>query len=74
MGSNTPKTGFGWSDIDKYGLENERDWNYDEENNTWTNDNDQGQGVPQTLNTGIYYSDRLSKKQRSTLIIRIGII
>ncbi len=64
LGSNTPKTGFGWSDIDKYGLENERDWNYDEENNTWTNDNDQGQGVPQTLNTGIYYSDRLSKKTK----------
>ncbi len=64
LGSNTPKTGFGWSDIDKYGLENERDWNYDEENNNWTNSNDQAQGIPQTLNAGIYYSDRLSKKTK----------
>jgi len=64
LGSNTPKTGFGWSDIDKYGLDNERDWNYDEETNNWTSNNDQNPGIPQTLNTGIYYSDRLSKKTK----------
>jgi hypothetical protein len=64
LGSNTPKTGFGWSDIDKYGLDNERDWSYDEENNNWTSNNEQGTGIPQTLNTGIYYNDKLSKKTK----------
>lgn len=64
LGSNTPKTGFGWNDVEKYGLENERSWSYDEENDTWTSENERGQGIPQTLNTGVYYSDRLSKKTK----------
>lgn len=64
LGSNTPKTGFGWQDLDKYGLEGENDWSYDEDNNTWTSTREQGQGIPQTVNTGIYYSDKLSKKTK----------
>jgi hypothetical protein len=64
LGANTPKTGFGWNDVEKYGLEGERDWNYDEENDTWTSERDQNQGIPQTLNTGVYYSDKLSKKTK----------
>jgi hypothetical protein len=64
LGSNTPKTGFGWQDAEKYGLENERDWSYDEENDTWTSERDQNQGIPQTVNTGVYYSDRFSKRTK----------
>lgn len=64
LGSNTPKTGFGWQDRDKYGLEDENDWSYDEDNNTWTSSREQGQGVPQTLNTGLYYSDKLSRRTK----------
>jgi hypothetical protein len=64
LGSNTPKTGFGWQDLDKYGLEDENDWSYDEDNNTWTSSREQGQGVPQTLNGGIYYSDKLNKRTK----------
>lgn len=64
LGSNTPKTGFGWADRDKYGLEDENDWTYDEDNNTWTSTTERSPGVPQTLNTGIYYSDKLSKRTK----------
>lgn len=65
LGSNTPKTGFGWGDIDKYGLDNENNYSWDEENNTMIGfDQNQGTGIPRTLNAGIYYNDRLSKKTK----------
>ena len=64
LGSNTPKTGFGWSDIDKYGLENENNYTWDEDNNFFMSGQDQASGVPKTLNSGIYYNDKLSKKTK----------
>lgn len=62
LGANTPKTGFGWNEIEKYGLDNERNYSWDEENG-WTG-KDQGQGIPRTINTGVYYNDKLSKKTK----------
>ncbi len=64
LGANTPKTGFGWNDVEKYGLDNERDYSWNEDNNNFSLTNDQGQGIPRTLNTGIYYNDKLSKKTK----------
>ncbi len=62
LGANTPKTGFGWGDIDKYGLENEQNYTWDEENGFVGKE--QGQGIPRTLNTGVYYNDKWGKKTK----------
>jgi len=55
--SNTPRSNFGWGDMNKFGLENERGgnnfWNQGSQNNT--------SGIPQTLKAGIYYSDKIGK-------------
>ncbi len=54
--SNTPRSNFGWGDMNKFGLENEGGGNF------W--DRNQGTntgGIPQTLKAGIYYSDKIGK-------------
>jgi len=57
--SNTPKSNFKFGDMNKFGLENERNnsgmsmWNQNGQNNT--------SGVPRTLKTGIYFSDKFGK-------------
>lgn len=57
--SNTPRSNFGWGDMNKFGLDNEREnsgmsfWN---QNGGFTN-----AGIPQTLKAGIYYSDKIGK-------------
>ncbi len=59
LGANTPKSNFGFGDMNKFGLENERNnsgmtmWNQNSTGNT--------SGIPQTLKTGVYYSDRIGK-------------
>lgn len=62
--ANTPKQGFDWGEIDKYGLSGEQEWNYDEENNTWTSNRDGRTGKPQTGKGGFYYSDKFSKRTK----------
>jgi len=56
LSSNTPKSNFGFGDAAKFGLDNERNGNW------W----DQGSsantsGIPRTLKTGLYYSDKIGK-------------
>lgn len=59
LGSNTPKSNFKWGDMNKFGLENERNnsgmsnWNQGNTNNT--------SGIPRTIKAGIYYSDKIGK-------------
>ena len=59
LGSNTPRSNFGWGDMSKFGLENEREnsgmsmWDQSSQKTT--------SGVPQTLKAGLYYSDRFGK-------------
>lgn len=62
--ANTPKQAFGWNDANKYGLSGEQPWSYDEETGNWTENNNGGTGIPQTLRTGIYYNDHISKKTK----------
>lgn len=64
LASNTPRQGFDWSDADKYGLNNEFPWGYDEENDTWISNNDQGAGIPQVLKTGVYFNDKFGKNTK----------
>jgi outer membrane receptor protein involved in Fe transport len=65
IGSNTPRSGFGWEDINQFGLNNEYESWTDEEGTTWwsSSGNDQG-GIPKTLKTGMYYSDRIGEKTK----------
>jgi hypothetical protein len=60
LASNTPKSSFGFGDMNKFGLDNERD---DSGLNFWDRDSKGNKsGIPQTLKTGVYYNDRLSEK------------
>ncbi len=60
LGSNTPRTNFGWGDMKKFGLENETTsgnrWMPGATNNT--------SGIPQTITAGLYYSDKFGKKKQ----------
>ena len=63
--SNTPRSRFGWGDTYKYGLDNELNTQTDDEGNTfWYSDNNQNQGIPQTLKSGFYYNDKIGKKTK----------
>ncbi|MGQ0826769.1 MAG: TonB-dependent receptor domain-containing protein [Bacteroidota bacterium] len=73
LGSNTPRADFGWSDLNKYGLDNNNNnYNYsDEEGFSWEGGS-QTKGIPQTLKTGIYYTDKISKKTKLTFNYTYG--
>jgi hypothetical protein len=63
LGSNTPRSSFGWGDMNKFGLENESGggnrWNPGASTNT--------SGIPQTLKAGVYYSDKFGKKKQNKI-------
>ncbi|MFM6965101.1 MAG: carboxypeptidase-like regulatory domain-containing protein, partial [Sphingomonadales bacterium] len=60
LASNTPKSSFGFGDMNKFGLENEQN---ESGLNFWDRDSRGNRsGIPQTLKTGVYYNDRLSEK------------
>ena len=55
--SNTPRSNFGWGDMNKFGLENESAGTNFWDRNAGTNSS----GIPKTLKAGIYYSDKIGK-------------
>ncbi len=63
LGSNTPRSNFGWGDMRKFGLENEssngNQWNQGTTQNT--------SGIPQTLMAGIYFSDKIGKNKKTKI-------
>jgi len=63
LGTNTPRSNFGWGDMKKFGLENEETggnrWNPGAGNNT--------SGIPQTLTAGFYFSDKIGKKKNTKI-------
>ncbi len=60
LGSNTPRSNFGFGDARKFGLENESTggnrWNPGASENT--------SGIPQTLKAGVYYTDKFGKRKQ----------
>jgi hypothetical protein len=64
LGANTPKQAFSQNDAWKFGLENERGWQYDEESNSWNNSNQPQTGIPQTVKSGFYFNDRFGKNNK----------
>lgn len=68
LAANTPKSEFGYGDMNKFGLENEggRTVFSDDGDITYYNNGSQA-GVPQTLKAGIYFSDKFGKKKRTEI-------
>ena len=65
LGSNTPRSSFGWGDMYKYGLDNESNMQSNEEGDMyWGNNSNQNNGVPQTIKSGFYYTDKITKKTK----------
>ena len=62
--SNTPKSSLGWSDMNKYGLNNEQTLVESDEGYFYYSDGGPKIGLPQTLKTGVYYTDKMSKKTK----------
>lgn len=63
--TNTPNSSFGWGDVYKYGLNNE--FNREENEDGGFNmsySNSSPQGIPQTIKSGFYYTDKLSKNTK----------
>lgn len=66
--SNTPKGGFGWDDREEYGLNDLSDFEFNEDQNMWIGEQDRtNKGLPSTLKTGFYYSDKLFKNTKYNL-------
>lgn len=60
LGSNTPRSSFGWRDMNKFGLDNETGGG-----NRWDpNSTTTASGIPKTLRAGFYYSDKIGKKTK----------
>lgn len=63
LGSNTPRSNFGWNDIRQFGLDNEQSsggrWDQGSSGNT--------SGIPRTMRAGVYYSDKLGRKKKVEL-------
>jgi len=65
LGSNTPRSSLGWSDMYKYGLDN--GWQEDENGNYSSEDvSNKNIGIPRTLKSGIFYTDKISPKTKLT--------
>ncbi|MCW3083695.1 MAG: hypothetical protein JWP12_1061 [Bacteroidetes bacterium] len=65
LGSNTPRSGFGWGDVYKYGLDNDVSKSTDDDGNSyWYTSDNQAQGIPRTLKTGFYYVDKVAKNTK----------
>lgn len=64
LGSNTPRSSLGWGDMYKYGLDNEMNSFTNDDGMTFWYNNNQNQGIPRTLKSGIYYTDKITKKTK----------
>ncbi|MCO5259804.1 MAG: TonB-dependent receptor family protein [Crocinitomicaceae bacterium] len=64
LGTNTPRSNFGWGDANKFGLENE-DTSGDPFGNPFANN--QPSGIPKTWKLGIYFSDKVGKKKNTKI-------
>ena len=63
--TNTPNSSFGWGDVYKYGLNNEFNQSENEDGGmSMSYNNNEAQGIPQTIKTGFYFTDKLSKNTK----------
>ena len=68
LGSNTPRSTFGWNDIYQYGLNNEMNTMTGDDGVMYSYyDNNRQHGIPKTFRSGIYYTDKIGKKTKVSL-------
>jgi hypothetical protein len=66
LSSNTPRSKFDWGDINKFGLDEEIGYSQNEDGDWMQKGSSMsGNGIPQTLRSGIYFSDKIGKKKRT---------
>lgn len=61
LGTNTPRSSFGWSDVSRFGLENEAT------GDPWNSSTNTNNGIPRTFKTGFYYADKFGKKKNTSV-------
>ncbi|HLC83164.1 MAG TPA: carboxypeptidase-like regulatory domain-containing protein, partial [Bacteroidia bacterium] len=64
LASNTPRSSFGWGDMYKFGLENDNFQSNEDGDMFWYYKGNENKGVPQTLKSGFYYTDKIGKKTK----------
>lgn len=64
LASNTPRSSFGWGDMYKFGLENDNVFTDEDGGMYWNGQGNTNKGVPQTLKSGFYYTDKIGKKTK----------
>jgi hypothetical protein len=62
LASNTMKSSLEWRDMYKYGLADRGGWNEEEDTWNWNFSGGQGDGIPRTFKSGVYFNDQISKK------------
>lgn len=63
LGTNTPRSNFGWGDANRFGLDNEST-----DGNPFNPfENNSANGIPRTLKAGIYFSDKIGKKKNTKI-------
>ncbi|MEQ1732198.1 MAG: outer membrane beta-barrel protein [Bacteroidia bacterium] len=63
LGTNTPKGGFGWGDMNKFGINtNTFEANDGNEYNMYGGNGVTNNGIPRTLKTGLFYNEKYSPK------------
>lgn len=68
LASNTPNSSFGWDDVFKYGLNNEFDRGENEDGDMFMSySSNQPMGIPQTIKSGFYYTDKIFKNTKLNL-------
>lgn len=64
LGTNTPRSSFGWGDASKFGLDNEETTGSPFGNPF---ENMTPNGIPRTLKAGVYFSDKVGKKKNTKI-------
>lgn len=62
LASNTMKSSLEWRDMYKYGMTSRNFFDEENDNWNWNFSNNQGDGIPTTLKTGVYFNDQITKK------------
>lgn len=67
LATNTPRSGFSFSDKRKFGLNDDDGRGFNEDQVFDWRQSDNNVGIPQTFSSGFYFTDKLGKKKRTKL-------
>ena len=64
LASNTPRANFGYGDIKRYGLSTDNGNFFEDNDRKWWEGSDglQNNGIPETLKSGIFFSNKINEK------------